>query len=258
MSKNLYLFDVDGTLTESTMTISPRMRGHLEGLMKAGHETGIVGGGMLGKIRDQLNGLEVDHIFSECGSTYHRLVADSASTGNFYRLVYQNRIRETTFYPEIQELIKAALRYLSGADFPLGGHHIDIRNGLIYISLAGMTATADERACYITMDKRRGYRQELIAILRKRAEELDIHHTVTICEGGSVGISIYPARWDKVQVLDRILLDKYDRVYYFGDKYNEDGNDHKIINDLRVTGIRVNSPHDTDEFLSEVLSEFSV
>ena len=255
MAKNLYLFDMDGTLTESTMTISPRMGGHLAGLMKAGHQTGIVGGGMLGKIRDQLNGLDVDHIFSECGSTYHRLVKDTASTGNFYKLIYQNKIRDTTFYPEIQELIKEALRYLSRTDFPLGGHHIDIRNGLIYISLAGMTANAEERECYITMDKRRGYRQELIGILRNRAEELDIHRSVTICEGGSVGISIYPAQWDKVQVLDRINLDEYDRVYYFGDKYNEDGNDHKIINDLRITGIRVNSPKETDEFLSEVLSE---
>lgn len=255
MLPNLYLFDMDGTLTESTKSISPRMQGHLEGLMKAGHEVGIVGGGLLGKIRDQLNGFNVDHIFSECGSTYHRLIKDSASTGDFYQMVYQNRIRDVTYYPEIQELIKAALRYLSSADFPLGGHHIDIRNGLIYISLAGMTATPDERECYIGLDKRHRYRRELIGILRERAKKFGIEDKVTICEGGSVGISIYPERWDKVQVLDRIPLDTYDRVYYFGDKYDEDGNDHKIINDLRITGIRVNSPKDTDEFLSEVLSE---
>ncbi len=246
---NLYLFDMDGTLTESTRVISPKMSEVLSGLMRMGNEIGIVGGGLFGKIREQLGGLDVDHIFSECGSTYHQRIGDS------YQLIYQNKIKEVTYYPEINALLKWALRYLSTVDFPLAGHHIDIRNGLIYVSLVGMSASPEERAQYMAMDKVSGYRTELIGLLRKRAADLEIDDKVTICEGGSVGISIYPSKWDKVQVLDKIALDHYDQVYYFGDKYNEDGNDYQIISDLRISGIRVNSPDDTYEFLSEVLSE---
>jgi hydroxymethylpyrimidine pyrophosphatase-like HAD family hydrolase len=43
--KNIYLFDLDGTLTESAQIISDCMIIQLKKIKERGHEIGIVGGG---------------------------------------------------------------------------------------------------------------------------------------------------------------------------------------------------------------------
>ena len=136
--KNIYLFDLDGTLTESAQIISDCMITQLKKIKERGHEIGIVGGGDFYKILFQIdNKIFFDHIFSECGSVYYRY----NNNLHDYELIYIRNITQHIEYPNINSLIKKTLDFLSQVDYRLTGNFIDRRNGLIYISLIGMQAT---------------------------------------------------------------------------------------------------------------------
>ena len=71
---------------------------------------------------------------------------------------------------------------------------------------------------------------------------LDINKDIDVKEGGTIGIAIYPKEWNKTQVLQHIA---YDKIYYFGDKYEKDGNDYELLNHKSVFGIPVKNVDDT-------------
>lgn len=231
----LFLFDVDGTLTESGQKINDNVKNTLEQLKsKNNTEIGIVGGGKYDKIKEQLNGLSVTHLFSENGCIYHKNDIQ----------IYKKNIRFHPIYPKINLLIKTALKFISEVDYQITGNFIDLRCGIIYISLIGMSATQNERQYFINLDIQNNYRKNLINILKNKANELGINNDVDIVEGGSVGIAIYPKECDKEQVLD-IFDSNYNEIYYFGDKYTENGNDYKLLTHNRIFGFKVDSFEDT-------------
>lgn len=243
--KKLLLFDVDGTLTESGKIIEDNMLQQLQKMNEKGYHLGIVGGGKLEKILSQLkNSHHIHHYFTECGCVYHK--------NNILNLenIYTKNIRNHELYPKINILIKTALSFLSQVDYTISGNFIDLRNGIIYISLIGMVAMDSERKYFIERDKQYKYRSNLINILKNKAGELNILDQLTICEGGEVGIGIYPKEYDKTQVLEH--LDEYSEIHYFGDKYEKNGNDHNIINHKKVIGHPINNVEETLNILNEI------
>ncbi len=249
MKKNIFLFDVDGTLVESGDVISHSNSIILNKLKEnPNNEIGIVGGGDIKKIMYQMdNQIFFDHYFSECGCVYHTL-------GHNNNLVekYKKNIRENTLYPKINILIKKSLHFLSRVNYTITGNFIDLRCGIIYISLIGMSATNEEREYFKNIDKKENIRQQLLEILLREAEKLNILDKVSILEGGSVGISIYPAEYDKVQVLETINKDKYN-IFYFGDKYLPSGNDYILLRNENVTGFKINKKEETYELLQKFI-----
>jgi phosphomannomutase len=242
--RSLLLFDVDGTIADSGKKIEQRMIDMLIGV-KDRFDLGIVGGGKLEKILYQLQGVECKHYFTECGCVYHKVIDNSLQE------IYIKNIRNHKLYPKINILIKETLSYLSKVDYMLSGNFIDLRNGIIYISLIGMVATEEERKYFIALNKKHGYILELLALLQAKALEMDILSGLSICKGGEVGIAIYPLEYDKVQVLDT-LLTEYDTIHYFGDKFDSDGNDYKLITNPNVIGHKVTCVEDTLEILNNM------
>ena len=242
--KSLLLFDVDGTITHSGKKIDHQMINTLS-LLKNKFELGIVGGGKLEKILYQLDGLEFSHYFTECGCVYHKVI------DGYLKEIYIKNIRNHNLYPKINILIKEALSYLSKVDYMLTGNFIDLRNGIIYISLIGMSATEEERSYFIKINKKHNYILKLLAILKDKALEINIFSKISICRGGEVGIAIYPVEYDKIQVLDS-LLDEYNKIIYFGDKFDTDGNDYKLINSETVIGHKVTCVEDTIKILLDL------
>lgn len=233
----LLLFDVDGTICDSGKIITSQMANQLNSLTESGCVLGIVGGGTFGKILYQLDDkIKPKYIFSECGSVFHLL---SSNTNN-YELINVNNLRLEPGYTKINKLVKTCLKYIANTDYLVSGNFIDLRNGLIYVSMVGMVATDEERANFIDLDAKFAYRADLIKILKEQANELGIINDIDICLGGSVGIAIYPSKWNKVQVLNWINTNKYSEIHYFGDKYLPDGNDYELINHPNII------PHPTD------------
>ena len=160
-------------------------------------------------------------------------------------------MREHPLYSNINQLVKTALGFLSQVDYTITGNFIDLRNGIIYISLIGMSATPEERKYFIELDNERHIRKHLIQLLKAKAVELEIQDGIKILEGGMVGIGIYPVEYGKGQVLP--YLTEYETIFYFGDKYLEDGNDYELIVHPRTNGIPVNSVEYTEKMLETFL-----
>jgi len=235
---SLFLFDVDGTICNSGQKITDNMINAINNI-NIPHKIGIVGGGSFDKITYQLdNKLKPHYIFSECGSVYHILY------NNNYKLIYKKNIRNEKEYLMINKLLKISLNYISKQSYLISGNFIDLRNGLIYISLVGMCANQEERKIFINLDKIHNYRQKLLSILLNESRILQIDDKIDIVLGGSVGIAIYPKKWNKSQVLEHID-DNYKNIYFFGDKYESDGNDYPLISHNRVDGIKVDNINDT-------------
>ena len=69
--KKIFLFDVDGTIVESSKKIS-NDNAFILNKLKKNFEIGIVGGGELNKILQQMdNKIYFNHYFTECGSIYN-------------------------------------------------------------------------------------------------------------------------------------------------------------------------------------------
>ena len=247
MSKNIILFDVDGTLVESGDKIYSEDQYKLLNKLKNKYEIGIVGGGSLEKILKQLdhNKIKFDHYFTECGCMYY-----DSNLNN----IYKKNIREHFLYDKINILIKKALQFISNVTYTVTGHFVDLRNGIIYISLIGMQANESERSYFKDLDSTFNIRKQLLSLLRVHAKKLNILDKISINYGGTVGIGLYPAEYDKVQVVD-VLKKKniYNKIIYFGDKYDEDGNDYQIINHTSVCGHKINNIKQTYEILEELI-----
>lgn len=245
--KNILLFDVDGTICESGKKINDKIAAIINYLSYT-YTIGIVGGGSFNKILSQLdNKIVAQHIFSECGSVYNKL------TNYQYKEIYKNNLREIPEYDKINKLIKVALKYISEMEYLISGHFIDLRNGLIYISLVGMSATEEERNNYIISDNIYSHRSKLLVLLKEEAIKLEIADIIDIVYGGNVGIAIYPKKWSKVQVLKTITKTEYDNIYFFGDKYDVDGNDREIISHPDVIGFKINKLDDTFNYLNTLI-----
>lgn len=249
----LFLFDVDGTIVNSGQAITSEMAFALTNLQqKQKVEIGIVGGGKLDKIMEQMNNkIFFNHYFTECGCVYHKNF--DVRIKPILTSIYTKNIRDHQLYKPINLLVKHCLQYLSKVDYTITGHFIDLRNGIIYVSLVGLTANETERKEYMELDKQNHYRTALLESLKNLATDLGIENQIAIVEGGAVGIAIYPSEWDKIQVLDYFHSDKYEKIYYFGDKYEPNGNDYQMINHPRVEGFSVNNYQDTIQMLKQFL-----
>ncbi len=245
----ILLFDVDGTICDSGKKIKEDMKKMIL-LVKEKHQChlGVIGGGKFEKIIDQLDGLgeEFEYIFSECGSVvYYR-----------GKLIKKNQIMQHKQYRNIQTLIRYSLKFISETNYDVSGHFVDVRNGLVYISLVGMQATEEQREQFKKADRRMEFRKRLWLQLNDKKEKLmgimgSKNSNLSIVYGGEVGITIYPSEWDKVQSLQN--LQKYENIYYFGDRYEENGNDYQMIHHPRVNGIPIDSLEMTKNKLCEFL-----
>jgi len=252
MKKILLLFDVDGTIAESGCKINKKIEDVLIKLSKRSDiELGIVGGGKLEKILWQLDNIQqiFRHYFTECGCIYH--VNNLNDLGSF-KQIYRKDIRKHFLYDKINILIKLSLNFISNVDYQITGNFIDLRSGIIYISLIGMNATELERKYFINLEKKFNYRETLILLLKNKALELNILDNIHIVLGGSVGIAIYPSEYDKQQIMDNINKEDYDSINYFGDKYQENGNDYLLLNHKDIIGHKVNNCLDTFNLLNNI------
>jgi len=240
--KPLLLFDVDGTIAESGEDINEDILLTLEQL-KTKYDLGIVGGGKFEVILRQTGGIKLfTHIFSECGCVYNQL------NNSGYETKYVKNIREHSEYKNINKLIKTCLNFLSKVDYELTGHFVDLRSGIVYISLIGMSANEIERKKFIKLNEKFKIRKKLLTILQ---DEIKDNPNIKVQEGGQVGICICPKEYDKVQVLE--FLKDYYEISFFCDKYRENGNDFELIHHEKVKGFKINCVQETLSILQSFL-----
>ena len=84
----------------------------------------------------------------------------------------------------------------------------------------------------------------MIDKLKTELSEFDLNFSI----GGQISIDIFPKGWDKTYCL-QFVENKYEKIYFFGDKTDLGGNDYEIYNDYRVEGISVRNVDDTINYL---------
>lgn len=242
--KTLVLFDVDGTLTKSRLTIEQPMIDTLEKLGKIENlDLGIVGGSNLKKQKEQLlekNFHYFKYLFSENG-----LVGFKNG-----ELINKTSIVDALGEDNIKRVINTSLRYMSTIDIPVKrGTFIEFRSGMINLCPIGRSCTQEERMEFYDYDNTHHIRKNMVKHLNNELADLNMQFSI----GGQISIDAFPKGWDKTYCLQFVEND-YDKIYFFGDKIHPGGNDYEIGVDPRTHEFKVTNPNDTIKFLSEVFN----
>ena len=158
----LILFDVDGTLAESTLSISKQMVNILTVFESDPcYELGIVGGGEYSKIISQIgqeNAHLFKYIFSENGLVSYK------GTDLLHKMNIKSAIDEKL----LQKIINFVLHYIADLELPYKrGSFIRFRTGMLYVTPIGSDCSQDERNNFVEYDAIHNVRQTMINILRK-------------------------------------------------------------------------------------------
>lgn len=205
--KNKFIFDVDGTLTPS--------RGLIDGdfavffsTFCAENDVYLVTGSDRDKTIEQIG----EEIYSLCKRVYNCSGSD----------VWEG---ETHIRSNSWTLPKLARTFLINCEyespFPLRtGNHIEERPGMINFSVVGRNAKTKERAMYVEYDTKENERNRIAKSFNTMFPDLEAR------PGGETGIDIAPRGADKSQIL--VDFDKKDKIYFFGDRMDPDGNDYPL------------------------------
>jgi len=228
---NKFVFDVDGTLTPS--------RGKMDYQFKAFFNTFCL-------VNDVylVTGSDKEKTIEQIGETYNLAkVVYNCSGNDVYSSGVNIRSKEWTAPKELMDLMYG---WLQASSFPLRtGNHIEERPGCVNFSIVGRNATLGERKLYIKHDLENKERESIAYQINLEFPE------ITAKVGGETGIDIYPTGWDKGQILDD--FNDFDRVIFFGDKMEQDGNDYPLASKLKhpSKAIGVTGWKDTWEKLKE-------
>lgn len=203
-SKIKYLFDVDGTLTDSRQIIDTDFKQFFISFCK-NNEVYLVTGSDYVKTEEQL------------GKTIMHLVKLSFNcSGND---IWSNGVNVRTSSWKLPNVARQFLEnYLTKSNFSLRtGNHIEQRPGTVNFSVVGRNADVEQRADYKRYDQHHLERNYLVRAFNTMFPELQ----ATI--GGDTGIDIYPLGCDKGQIAYE--FNPFETLYFFGDKCEQGGND---------------------------------
>lgn len=242
----LVLFDIDGTLTTPRGKVTSEMLDKIKELRNHVY-VGVVGGSDLIKQEEQL-GKDVldlfDYSFPENG-----LVAYKNGIQ-----IHKNSIVEYLGDDKYKRFINYILNYISECNIPIKrGTFIELRTGLINVSVIGRNCSSLERSEYEKYDIQYKIRKTLIDNLKFHFNEYNLRYSI----GGQISFDVFPLGWDKTYCLQHIEDMNFMEIHFFGDKTKEGENDYEIYNDDRVIGHHVNSPNDTIEYINKMLLELN-
>ena len=224
---NIYLFDVDGTLTPAKSKITPAFKKQFSRWMK-GKEVYIVSGGTFIRIVDQL-GLQimnmVDGVFSCMGNVFYQRRDQINQNGySEWDIVYENKFKGA------KNLIRSLNSYAAKSDFPIKtGTHWEKRPGMMNFSIVGVGATPEQRQKFKEWEGDFGERKRIVKKLSEKYPELDF------VIGGAVSIDIFDKGNDKSQVIPRYFAEalEHNQIHFVGDRIPFPGNDHTLALALR-------------------------
>lgn len=243
--KEIYLFDVDGTLTHPRQKIKNDMLEKLAELRKKVY-VGVVGGSDFNKIKEQLGDdlfKNFDYIFSENGLVSYK-------NGE---LIYQGNMREYIGQYKFNELVSFCLEYIGKLKLPCKtGTFIELRNGMINVSPIGRNCSSEERERFYLYDQKHKIREKMIQELKEKFELYNLQFSI----GGMISIDIMPRNWDKTYSLK--FLEEFKTIYFMGDKVDKGGNDYEIFVNPRTISKRTSSPDETIQHINKFLSFYPI
>lgn len=200
----IFLFDVDGTLTDARKPIDPDFKEFMFEFMNR-HHCVIVTGSDRPKTVEQI-GLELTNTFHK---VYH-------CSGNHVFIGNQEHHKNTwTLTEEQYDFLQ---QQLDKQDYPeKTGNHIEQRTGTANFSICGRNADWEQRARYAEWEKHNKAREQVALAFNERFDD------VVAQVAGETSVDIFPVGCDKGQVLNNY---KNSQTIFFGDNCFPGGNDH--------------------------------
>ena len=237
-----FVFDVDGTLTESRKKICPSFKDWFLTNMPM-TRVALVTGSDREKTVEQL------------GEDFWEKCAFSLQCGGNEVYQFGSLVRSEVWRPH-EDLTSALNRELSESKYDTRkrfGNHIELRAGMLNFSIVGRNAVGQQRVDYSAYDKKTNERQEIAQRIRDSFLGID-----AFC-GGDTGIDIFPVGRDKSQTMS--LLGP--NLMFFGDRCDEMGNDFPLAQAIEANknghnGVfRVSGPPSVYHYLESLVSWLS-
>lgn len=206
----LFVFDVDGTLTPSRQPMVPEFAAWFREYFKNRRYAFVSGSDYL-KLQEQLP-----------EDILHKAEAVFACSGNSVwtqgKLIHKN-----DWIPPADLLADLAQALKDCSYDVMTGNHIEIRTGLVNFSFVGRNCTAEQRRAFFAWDQEHSLRLWLCLKLRQKYPDL------TFEIGGEISFDIYPKGCDKSQILKHLGLST---IYFFGDGIEPGRNDYSLAQAL--------------------------
>lgn len=237
--KKLLIVDIDGTICESGQNITQEMHDILESMTHI-YDLCFCGGGTFEKIHQQL-GQSID-LFTHC---YYESGNVSKVNGAKY-IIHDIR----SYINQLEPLFAHCLTFISQLSIHNNLDPIDIRHGIIYISLCGIGANQQQRRVFIDLDQKHHVRKQLIQELL----DLDSSKQFHISLGGQTGITITLVGWDKSQIMTHDKIAKYKNVYFIGDQTDLNGNDYSLYTYPGIQSFSTCSLSNTIDIMKKIVT----
>jgi phosphomannomutase len=197
----------------------------------------VLGGrGTYEKILYQMGGKENEHIFDYIFSE------NGLVTYKKGELFHENDIKDEISEEKIQKIVDFVLMYIACLKLPFKrGNFINFRKGMLYVTPIGGDCSEEERAFFVKWDEENKVREKMIKSFSAFFHKDD----VDVKMGGEIGIGLHPKGWDKSYILRLIDIEEYEKVYFFGDRCEANGNDYPLYSNPHIEGENVKNPEDT-------------
>lgn len=228
----MYVFDVDGTLTPSRQKMDPEFKAFFKKFFRR-REYCLVSGSDYKKLQEQLDEdilLDAKYVFPCSGNNVW---------------IEGREVYKSDWKPS-PELLADLQQALDDCSYDVKtGNHIEIRTGLVNFSFVGRNCNQEQREAFYEWDKEHSLRLWLCLQLRKKYPDL------TFEIGGEISLDIYPNGCDKAQII-RYLLE-YD-ILFFGDGIAPGRNDYSLAKALygASSSYPVTCWQDTQKFLEDI------
>lgn len=244
--QKVFLFDIDGTLTEPRQQMTEEMENFLIKLKNKNVVVAIVGGSDVNKAIEQI-GPKIfelfEYVFSENGLVFYKKGT----------LVHKKSLRSYYTQQQLNEFINHTLRLIADTDVPIKtGTFIEYRNGMINVSPIGRACSKEERDEFEKLDNVHKYRQTMINTLKNKFKDMKLRFSI----GGQISFDVFPEGTDKSFCLQYLMqnIGHECEIHFFGDKTTEGGNDYEIYVDSRVNGHTVINYHDTINICKQLMN----
>ena len=251
MNPKAFIFDMDGTLTESRRCITEQTLSALKRLSPA--KLYLVTGSDMVKVVEQM-GTDVllekfERVMACNGTRVWNCNLDMDDEMLSYEPELIHKVSLTDYYSQadVNHIVSTLLRLAADNHTKYKtGTFVEWRDSQINFSLIGRNCSLEQRDDYAKWDEKSGERDKAIEQLRETFKGWGL----SFRKGGQISIDITRKGWDKSYALQSIAESPEDCVF-FGDRIEGNGNDSDIAV-LCGAYHEVSGPEETVEIIKSV------
>ena len=245
--KQLIIFDLDGTLTESKAEISRETAMLLSSLLKE-KKVGIIGGGALERFKAQV----LSDLIGD--AKLENLFLFPLNGSSFYR--YQNGEWQKIYSHELSDEEKINIREVFGQVFKevgyvvpnkIYGEQIEDRGSQITFSMLGQNAPLDEKTRWLK--EHEADRLRMVLKLKEYLPDMEVK------TAGLTSIDVTRKGIDKKFAIEKLMEHlnvSVPETLFVGDAFGPEGNDSPAL-ESGVLCFKVESPQDTENVIKHIL-----